>query len=466
MNFFFEPRGIAIVGATSNTFKGGYAIVKNLKMGFKGEIYPVNPRYDEIEDFACYSSILNVPDPVDLAIIFVPAPLVPDVIRECVERGIKGAMIESGGFAETGEEGKSLQDALKQIVQETGIRLWGPNCMGLVDAVNEHVFSFVAPSIWNDGLTKGDVSLIVQSGMLSGGFLIDTMSHGVMGVNKVCSIGNKVDVDECELLEYLVGDPTTKAVGLYLESVPDGRRFMDICGGSRKPIVVIKGAKSAHGARAALSHTAGLSGSGRIMSGALSQAGVVEASDFKQMMDLCRALAMFPDLPAESQGRVAVITYSGAGGILSSDFMDRMGLELAEISQITRQTMKQLYPDWMPVMNPFDLWPAVERHGAERVYFEAVRAVCADPNVDAILLHSFIGGFAFSPDVAAMAKEARAAGKPVFCWLLGKCDEAREFHIHAQQCGIPVYRELYRTIECMAAVFTRKKALDRRNNII
>jgi acetyltransferase len=435
-------------------------------MGFSGEIYPVNPRYDEIEGLTCYASVLDVPDPVDLAIIFITAPLVPKAIRECVERGIKGAMIESGGFAETGEDGRSLQDTLQQIVRNTGIRLWGPNCMGLVDTVNGYVFSFVAPTIWDDGLTKGDVSLIVQSGMLSGGFLIDTMSHGTMGVNKVCSIGNKVDVNECELLESLMGDPRTKAVGLYLESVSDGRRFLEICSRSQKPIVVVKGAKSANGARAALSHTASLSGNGIVLSGAFAQVGVVEASDFKQMMDLCRALAMFPELPAQSRGRVAIITYTGAGGILSSDFMDKMGLELAGISQNTRDVMKCLYPDWMPVMNPFDLWPAVERHGAERVYFEAVRAVCADPNVDAILLHSFVGGFAFNPDMAAMANEARAAGKPMFCWLLGKCDEARKFHIHAQECGVPVYRELYRAVECMAAVFARNKSLERRRELV
>jgi len=142
MDFFFKPKGVAIVGASANAQKGGYSILKNLKMGFEGEIYPVNPRYREIEGLTCYSSVLEVPDPVDLAIIFIAAPLVPGAIRECAERGIQGAMIESGGFAETGADGRSLQDALKRIVSTTGIRLWGPNCMGLVDTANGSVFSF------------------------------------------------------------------------------------------------------------------------------------------------------------------------------------------------------------------------------------------------------------------------------------------------------------------------------------
>lgn len=461
MDFFFEPKGIAIVGASANRQKGGYSILKNLKMGFKGRIFPVNPRYREIEGLTCYSSVLEVPDPVDLAIVFIPASRVPMTIGQCVKRGIKGAMIESGGFAEIGDDGRSLQEALRQIARSTGIRLWGPNCMGLVDAANGYVFSFVAPTIWDAGLIKGDVSLIVQSGMLSGGFLIDMMSHGTMGVNKVCSIGNKVDVNECELLEILIRDPKTKAVGLYLESLSDGRKFMEICRRSEKPIVAVKGGKSVAGARAALSHTASLSGNGIVMSGALAQSGVVEASDFKQMMDICRALAMFPNLPSQSRGRVAVITYTGAGGILSSDFMNQMGLELADISRDTRDALKRLYPDWMPVMNPFDLWPAVEQHGAERVYFEAVRAVCADPNVDAVLLHTFVGGFAFTPDMSGMANAAGASGKPLFCWLLGTSDQARDFHVRAQKFGVPVYRELYRAVECMGAVFSRKKALER-----
>ena len=196
MEFFFNPKGIALIGATTKSARGGFSILTNLLNGFAGKIYPVNPRYSSIEGLTCYQSVLDVPDPVDLAIVFVPAPMVPKVIQECAVRKIPGVMIESGGFSETGDDGKKLQNMLRQISHETGIRLWGPNCMGLVDAVKRHVFSFVSPTIWDFGLIPGDVSLIVQSGMLSAGFLIDTMTHGTMGISKVCSIGNKVDVEE------------------------------------------------------------------------------------------------------------------------------------------------------------------------------------------------------------------------------------------------------------------------------
>ncbi len=461
MDFFFHPKGIALIGATATPTKGGYAILKNLLTGFKGGIYPVNPRYTEIEGVPCYPSVDQVPDPVDMAIVFVPGRLVPAIVEDCARRGIRGIMIESGGFAESGESGLALQEEVLQVARKHGIRLWGPNCMGLVDAVRGLVFSFVAPTIW-ENLIPGNVSLIVQSGMLSGAFLIDSMTHGVMGISKVCSIGNKMDVNECELLEYLLDDPDTAAVGLYLESIPDGRRLMDICRQSPKPVVLLRGGKSPRGAAAAMSHTASLAGNGAVIRGCLVQAGVIEAKDFKQMMDICRALAMYPDVRTAGDGRVAVLTYSGGAGIVSADFIHETGLELATLSDDTRTALKSVFPEWMPVSNPVDLWPAVERNGVDRAYGTALASVCADPGVDAVYVHAFTGGFALNLDIDALTSEARAAGKPMAFWLLGRQEDARQFQEEAQARGVPVYREVYRAVECLDAVFERKRMLTSR----
>ena len=188
MDFFFRPRGVAVIGASANALKGGYHILKNLMLGYKENIYAVNPAYPEIDGVQCYASVLDVPDPVDMAIVFVPAAFVPKVLRECAQRGIKGVMIQSAGFAESGQGGKALQEEIHSIGQEAGMRLWGPNCMGMVDAVHGRVFSFMLPQFLEEGLTPGGVSLIVQSGMLSAGFLIDIMTHGKMGISKACSI--------------------------------------------------------------------------------------------------------------------------------------------------------------------------------------------------------------------------------------------------------------------------------------
>ena len=457
MEFFFKPQGIAVIGASANPVKGGYFILNNLVKGFKGGIYPVNPAYGEIDGLPCYPSVLQVPDPVDLAIIFVPARFVPAVLRECAQRGIRGVMIESGGFAESGEQGKQLQESIDEIRRETGIRIWGPNCMGLVDAVRGLVFSFVLPSIWEKGLDPGNVSLVVQSGMLSAGFLIDIMSNGVMGVSKACSIGNKADVSECDILEYLIDDADTGVIGLYLESIPDGRRFIDLCRKAEKPIVVLRGGKSRKGAEAALSHTASLAGNGAVIGGALAQVGVVEAHDFKQLMDLCRTLADYPAIPQKKERRVAVLTMSGAAGIVSADFIEEKGLTVADLSPGTLESLQKIYPDWMPVSNPVDLWPAVELHGRKKAYTKAFEAILADPGVDAVLFHGFVGGDAFGPDLSNLVEMAGRAGIPVFGWVMGQRTAAHELQIEAKKLRLPVFSELYRAVECMAAVLSRSE---------
>ncbi|MCF8146500.1 MAG: CoA-binding protein [Deltaproteobacteria bacterium] len=457
MEFFFRPRGVAIVGATTNREKGGYHIVYNARQGFKGKIYPVNPRYREIDGIPCFPSIMDVPDPVDMAILFVPAPAVPDLAAQCARRGIRGIIVESGGFSEVGPEGRSLQKQLRRIVADTGLRVWGPNCMGIIDTAAKTVFSFVSPSIWEDPLVRGGVSLVVQSGMLSGGFLMDAMTHGDAGFSKVCSLGNKVDVNECDILPSLLDDPDTEAVGLYLESFADGRRFMEICAASNKPVVVLKGGKSADGSRAAMSHTASLAGNRWVVSGALAQAGVVEASDFKQMIDLCKGLARASEWKSGNGARIAVVSYTGAGGILSADFMDGTGLTLADLSPGTIEALKTIYPPWMPPGNPLDLWPAMERQGPLKALGVALKAVCADPNVDGVLLHTFVGGVMSYLDLKEASEMARSAGKPLFCWLLGRSAESREFKESARRHGIPAYGELYRTVECMAALFRYKQ---------
>ncbi len=454
MEFFFKPRGIAVVGATPGQGKGGHVIIDNLKRGYTGEIYPVNPRYKDIEGFPCYPSILDVPDPVDLAIVFVSAQLVPAVIDACVTRKIPGVMIQSAGFSETGNQGKAIQAEIKLIADLSGIRVWGPNCMGLVDAPNRFIFSTVAPTIWDTHLVPGGVSLIVQSGMLTGAFLIDLISHGSMGINKVCSIGNKMDVNENDLIEYLIQDPGTKAIGLYLESFADGRRFIDLCRRSTKPIVVLNGGKTARGAAAALSHTASLSGNGAVIAGALAQAGVFQARAFYQLMDFCRTLSMYPEINPESRNRIAILTYSGGAGIVSTDIMDGCGLVPAELSDPTIEKLRSVFPEWMPPSNPVDLWPGAILNGPSKAFGAAMAAVVADPDVDAVFVHCFVGGFELEPDLAYLSKVARQADKPLICWISGEREQVYAFQHEAEQLSVPVFREMLRGVECLSVLLS------------
>ena len=207
-----------------------------------------------------------------------------------------------------------------------------------------------------------------------------------------------------------------------------------------------------------MSHTASLAGNGAIVSDALEQAGVVAADDFKQMLDLCRTLATYNHITPRGSGGIAVVTYSGGAGIVSTDFMDRMGIEAAQLSPKTIDLLEQIYPDWMPPANPVDLWPAIEKNGPETAYCKAFEAVCSDPAVDAVLFHVFIGGKVRQMDVAPLADIANTYRKPVFIWLLGHRSQAFDFQLHAQALGFPVFRELYRAVECMAAFLKYKKA--------
>jgi acetyltransferase len=364
-------------------------------------------------------------------------------------------MIESGGFAEAGPEGELLQQALVDIAARTGIRLWGPNCMGLVDVVHRHIFSFMDPKAQERGeFIPGTVSLVVQSGMLSAIFLIDTMSNATMGVSKVASLGNKVDVNECDILEYFLRDPHTEVIGFYLESFADGRRFLDLCRRSGKPIVVLKGGRSRQGAEAARSHTASLAGNQRIVAGVLAQVGAPEARDFKQMMDLCRSFALTGPVRSGS-GRVAILTMSGGAGIVATDFVAETGLSMAHLSASTRSSLGEFFPKWMPVTNPVDLWPAVERQiGAEvDVLGLSLDILLRDPEVDAVFLHVFISNPRSRVNTEELAARIRRSGKPVIAWIIGRRDDTYAFQKEALACGIPAFTEISRAAECLSAVF-------------
>ncbi|HUL22882.1 MAG TPA: CoA-binding protein, partial [Thermodesulfobacteriota bacterium] len=209
LDFFFEPKGIAVVGATAEPHHGGRHLVENLTQGYEGPIYPVNPKYSEVLGLKCYAKVSKIEGPLDLALIFVPARAVPGVLEDCVTRGLRGVIVQSGGFAEVGPEGKALQDRCLEIARKGGLKIWGPNCMGLIDTSKRYVFSFIIPEAWERSMNPGHVSLIVQSGLLSASFVATVMADKTLGLSKVCSIGNKCDVEETELLEYLLKDPAT-----------------------------------------------------------------------------------------------------------------------------------------------------------------------------------------------------------------------------------------------------------------
>jgi len=447
MDAFFHPGSIAVVGANKTNL--GYFVLMNLLNGFTGGIYPVNRNHEEIAGLPCFPSLEKIPHPVDLAIILVPAASVPSVIRACAKKGIRRVIIESAGFAETGEDGLALQEQCVAIAKGAGMRIWGPNCMGFVDIHQQHFFTFMHPAIRAEGLLPGRISLIVQSGMMSAIFLVEVGRRGI-GVAKACSIGNRADVDECDVLEYLLKDPDTDVIALYLESIRRGRLFAQMAQQSTKPIVLLKGGSSEAGAQAAKSHTYSLSGNSRLLHSVLELTGVTLADDLYQMMDLANALATVPSI--DPACRTAIVTLSGGAGVLACDAMERRGIPIAPLSEQTKKSLAEIFPVWMPVANPIDLFPTVGLHSRDVVFGRTIAAVLDDPNVDVLLIH-FVAGL--GEDVMKLdilKQKADQSGKAVFFWLMGRREACKQFRQKARAIGIPVYADISRLAECLRAI--------------
>ncbi len=446
MDVFFRPGSIAVIGASNRGI--GQFVILNLLAGFTGRIYPVNPNHTEIEGVPCFPSIEAIPDPVDLAIVLVPASSVPPVLESCVTKGVQGVIIESAGFAEVGKEGLELQNQCVAIGKQAGIRIWGPNCMGVVDVPHKNFFSFMHPGGRQEGLLPGRVSLIVQSGMMSAIFLAEVSRRGI-GIAKACSIGNRADVDECDVLEYLLKDPDTDVIAMYLESIPRGRLFSQIAQESTKPVVVLKGGSSQAGALAAKSHTYSLSGNSRLLNSILEASGVIRVDELYQMMEVANALAMMPNVSTSC--RAAIITLSGGAGILACDALARMGLPAAQLSESTIRRLSEIFPVWMPVSNPIDLFPALALHGREIAFDRAISAVLSDSNVDALLIHFVAGLEQDALDLEALKKRAAESGKIVLFWLMGREEGRRAFRHRARDTGIVVHEDVSRIAECLRA---------------
>lgn len=446
MEKFFNPGSVAIVGASARNL--GHHVILNLKNGFKGHIFPVNPGYEELEGLTCYPSIDAIQDPIDLVIILVPAPIVPKVIQVCADKGVRHVIIESAGFSESGDTGQALQTQCVAIAKQVGMRLWGPNCMGMVDVKHQHFFTFMHPLIRKEVADAGRISLVVQSGMMSAAFLAEVGRRGI-GVSKACSIGNRCDVNECDVLEYLLEDPHTGVIGLYLESLPNGRRLERLCRQSRKPIVLLLGGRSAAGAQAAKSHTSSLAGNSRLATTVLEMAGVIMADEVYQMMDIAHALTMLPKINPAC--RAAIMTLSGGAGILACDALDRHGMPVAALSERSKKMLTEIFPPWMPVANPVDLFPALGRTDRTTAFKTTLAALLEDENVDIIFSHFVVGLEDGEFDLKKLRRDAEQRGKAIVFWVMGRKSMVPKFLALAHDAGIFTFSDANRGAECLQA---------------
>ena len=372
---FFDAKGVAILGASTNPKKLSYGILENLvSYGYKGEVYPVNPNATEILGRKAYASIADVPDPVELAVVVLPVTVIMETMREIGERGIKAVVIITGGFRELGEEGAKVELAVKELARSYGMRVVGPNCVGTIDVRTGLDSTFIK------GLPQaGPIAFISQSGAICGG-VIDLIINSRIGFSHFASLGNEMDVTETDMLEYFAEDENVNVIAMYVEGIQDGPRFMEVARrvSQKKPIVFLKAGKNDAGAKAVSSHTGSLAGSYAAYQAALSQAGVVEVETISQLFNVAWALGTQP-LPAGK--RVAITTNAGGAAALAADSLAFNGFELAKISPEIQQKLRTKLNPSAQVSNPVDMLGSVSPED----YIWSLGNLDADESVDVLL---------------------------------------------------------------------------------
>jgi len=442
----FYPSSVAVVGASRTRGKIGNEILRNLiYSGYRGGIYPVNPNAEAILGLKAYPTVKEIPYSVDLAIIAVPAKIVPSIMKDCVEKGVKGAVIISSGFSEVSN--RELEDEVKRIASGK-VRIIGPNTIGIINTANNLNASF-APNM----PLKGNIAFITQSGAL-GGALIDWTIREKIGLSKIISVGNKCDVGDEELLEFLAKDKETKVIAMYIEAIKDGRRFMEVAKkvSKLKPIVVVKAGRTEAGKRAASSHTGALAGSFEIYKAAFKQCGVIYANDTEELFD--KAIALAEQSPAKGK-RVAIVTNGGGAGIMAADACEELGLLVPELSEKTQSKLKEFLPEIASTRNPIDI---AGDAGYER-YKATIDVVLKNNEVDAVIV-IFVHTALTEPvePARALVECLQRAKKPVVgCWIGGY--EVEEAIRILKEENVPNFPTPKRAVKALSALIRQGEVL-------
>ncbi len=438
---FFYPGSIAVIGASQNALKpNGIPLYLLSMFGYKGDVYPVNPKYDRVGGLKCYPTILDIEAPVDLAIIGVAAAQAMDVLKECAEKKVKSVIVFTSGFAESGEEGRLEQLEMKTLAEESGMRILGPNCLGVLNYYNGNMASFFYNQERKDLLHPKKLSFITQSGGL-GGIIYQMIMQLSIGFNYFVSTGNEADVSFSEILNYLVKLDEVTLVAGYLEGLQgDGRLFMEACRHAlekKKLVTMLKVGRTESGAAAAASHTGALVGSDQVYDGMFKQFGVPRADDVEQMNAL---IALYSTGRLPQGKKMAIITISGGGGVVVADKCPEYGLEVVSLTGNTQEKLRKFFPAYGAVGNPVDL--TSQLFIDTELFQQALRLVMQDDEVD-------VGGFFYNlemPDPEAGKKIIevyREIKKPliVFTWPTGQ-DYAIEAKNNLVQAGVPVIEHI------------------------
>lgn len=450
MRCFFEPQTVAVIGASRTPGKAGYQQILNLH-DFQGTLVPINPGGGEIDGLTCVRHVNEVQNTVDLAIVLLPAAKCVEAVRDCVQRGIPAVLLPSAGFAEAGDEGQHLQRELVEAIAGSHTRLIGPNCNGIVNAANKLLASFVAL----DPVTPGPISIISQTGIFAAALLNQINRFPGMGIAKVATLGNACDIAAEDVLEYFEDDDQTGVVALYLEGIKDGLRLAHACQrlSRRKPVVALTAGRTEFGRNAVATHTANLASDGKILEGALRQAGVTLATEFIDLVDLARQFAIAPDL--RPTRRVMVLSTSGGVGVVAVDHLIEAGLSPARPNPATLDRLRQMGLGAHELRNPLDIWPAMERLGTAAALNGFIEAIGADPDIDSIffVMGAFSGG-GTEFDPTQLKSLGDRYDKTVACWFYGPADYQTPWSQALAKVGIPTFSHIR---DAMAALAARER---------
>jgi acetate---CoA ligase (ADP-forming) len=443
---FFSPRSVAVIGASRTPGKLGHSVLHNLiRYGYRGEIYAINPQADEILGLAAYRRIADVPGEVDLAVFVVPGRQVAPLLRECGEKGVRGAVIISAGFREVGAQGWHREREIVEIARQYGMRLVGPNSLGLIDTVASLNASFAA-----DMPHRGAIAFMSQSGALCTSVLDLSLAWGV-GFSRFVSLGNKADADEITFLQAWGEDPHTKVILAYLEGIEEGPEFMRVARrvSKQKPVITIKSGTTGAGSRAVSSHTGSLAGSERAYEAAFRQSGVTRATSVQELFDYAVAFDWQPLLPND---RIAIVTNAGGPGIMATDACERAGLQLASLEREAMDSLRSRLPAAASVLNPIDLLgdARADRYGV------ALDTALADAGVGGVLV-------ILTPQVMTEVEEtARVVGarsqrgdKPILACFMGQERVAPGIRL-LNEHKVPNYPVPERAVAALAAMMRHR----------
>jgi acetyltransferase len=415
LDSFFKPRAVAIVGLSRSAIGAPVSVLTSLEtLGYQGRVYIINPSVERTATRRAYPKIEDIPEQVDLAIVSVERARVPSVLRDCANCGIRAAIVITQGFADADEEGRRLQEEIRAISKETGLRILGPNTIGVVNSFERFTSSFI--EVRED---KTPIGQVAQSGLFMMGYHL--INNEPAGYCMSIDLGNSSDIGLSEVLEYFEKEPRIKVVQCHLEGVTNGEAFVETASrvSRSKPLIALKAGTTSAGQAAVASHTGAVAGANEVYRAAFRKAGVIQATTAEELRVFSKAFAVYT--PPKGK-RVAIMSFSGGGAILAIDALERAGLELASLSQKTKDALLHLFPSWASVTNPMDIWMSVAKDFAA-TFPTVLETLLQDPEVDAVMciycsypLPKY-GLYDSSEHIARLADAYR--GKPVLCWTYG-----------------------------------------------